>query len=58
MFFILPKYIIIPLCERNISQKVFTAINIKKNSLLWKCQKSRIQYFCNKISTSSLKYYK
>uniref|UniRef100_V9IKH4 Farnesyl pyrophosphate synthase n=1 Tax=Apis cerana TaxID=7461 RepID=V9IKH4_APICE len=58
MFFILPKYIILPLCERNISQKVFTAINIRKNSLLWKCQKSRIQYFSYKISTPSLKYYR
>lgn len=58
MFFILPKYIILPLCERNISQKAFTAINIRKNSLLWKCQKSRIQYFSYKISTPSLKYYR
>ncbi|XP_026300396.1 farnesyl pyrophosphate synthase [Apis mellifera] len=45
MSYILSRYINLPLCERN-TQKIFNSINlnIRKSSLWWKCQESRIGY--------------
>ncbi|XP_061939987.1 farnesyl pyrophosphate synthase-like isoform X2 [Apis cerana] len=42
MFHILSRYI--NLCERN-KQKIFNFINIRKNSLWWKCQESRYSLY-------------
>ncbi|XP_043797713.1 farnesyl pyrophosphate synthase-like [Apis laboriosa] len=55
MFHILLKCMNLLLCERN-TQKIFNFINIRKNSLWWKCQESRIEYSCFKINTP-LKYH-
>ena len=55
MFYNLSRYINLPLCERN-TQKIFNFINIRKNSLWWKCQESKIGYSYYKINTP-LKYH-
>ena len=61
MFYILSRYINLSLCARN-TQKIFNYLNIRKNSLWWKCQASRIGYnHKNRIScynkNTALKYH-
>ncbi|KAK9301596.1 hypothetical protein QLX08_006041 [Tetragonisca angustula] len=55
---ILPKYVVLSLFRRNISQSSFNAISIRNGASWWIHQKSNARYFHYNINKLSLEYFR
>ncbi|XP_043522712.1 farnesyl pyrophosphate synthase isoform X1 [Frieseomelitta varia] len=55
---ILPKYVVLSLFRRNISQSSFNAINIRNGASWWIHQNSNTRYFHYNINKLSLEYFR
>ncbi|CAD1473054.1 unnamed protein product, partial [Heterotrigona itama] len=55
---VFPKYIVLSLFRRNISQSIFNATSIKNSASWWIHQKSNTRYFHYNINKLSLEYFR